>query len=298
MKARAYAKVNLGLEVLSRRTDGYHEIRTILQTVDLFDRLSFELRDSGLELACDDPSLPSGEENLVVRAARLLAEEVGETRGARIELEKAIPAGRGLGGGSSDAAVTLLALNAIWQAQLTDIDLSRLAARIGMDVPFFLLGGTALGIGRGEEVYPLECLTELPIVLILPDFAISTAQAYSNLILTKREPSLKLRDLALSYLGGRKELLGLVNDLEFATLDYAPAIREYKESLLELGADVSLMSGSGSAVFGIFSDEAVARSAANQLENRGIRAIATSTLTRRTYKERRLDTRPRHFGRS
>jgi 4-diphosphocytidyl-2-C-methyl-D-erythritol kinase len=167
-----------------------------------------------------------------------------------------------------------------------------------MDVPFFILGGTALGIGRGEEVYPLECPAELPVVLILPDFAISTAQAYGNLILTKREPSLKLRDLALSYLGGRKELLGLVNDLEFATLDYAPAIHEYKESLLELGADVSLMSGSGSAVFGIFKDEAVARSAADRLENRGIRAIATSTLTRRTYKERRLDTRPRHFGRS
>ncbi len=296
MKARAYAKVNLGLEVLSRRSDGYHEIRTILQTIDLYDRLSFEICDGGLELVTDDPALPKGEGNLVVQAARLLAEEVGEDRGARIELEKAIPAGRGLGGGSSDAAMTLLALNEIWQAGLTKVDLCRLAARIGMDVPFFLLGGTALGIGRGEEVYPLECLREVPIVLILPDFAISTAEAYGSLILTKREPSLKLRDLALSYLGGRKELLDLVNDLEFATLDYAPAIREYKENLLELGASVSLMSGSGSAVFGIFHDEAMACSAANLLETRGIHAIATSTLTRSTYTERRLDFRPRHFG--
>ena len=298
MKARAYAKINLGLEVLYRRSDGYHEIRTMLQTVELYDRLSFQIRDSGVELVTDDPELPKDEGNLVVRAARLLAEEVEETRGATIELEKTIPAGRGLGGGSSDAAVTLLALNELWQAGLSELDLCRLAARIGMDVPFFLVGGMALGVGRGEEIFPLECQVEVPVVLILPDFAISTAEAYGNLILTKREPSLKLRDLALSCLGGRKELLDLVNDLEYATLDYTPAIHKYKEQLLELGASLSLMSGSGSAVFGIFDNEALARSAAAQLETKGIRAIATRTLNRRAYKERRLEFRPRHFGES
>jgi 4-diphosphocytidyl-2-C-methyl-D-erythritol kinase len=298
MKARAYAKINLGLEVLCRRSDGYHEIRTMLQTVDMYDRMSFQARECGVELVTDDPELPKDERNLVVRAARLLAEEVEETRGVYIELEKTIPAGRGLGGGSSDAAMTLLALNELWQAGLSGLDLCRLAARIGMDVPFFLVGGTALGIGRGEEIYPLECQPEVPIVLILPDFAIATAEAYGNLILTKREPSLKLRDLALSYLGGRKELLDLVNDLEFATLDYTPAIHKYKEQLVELGASLSLMSGSGSAVFGIFDDEALARSAAARLETDGIRAIATRTLNRRAYKERRLEFRPRHFGES
>lgn len=298
MKARAYAKINLGLEVLFRRSDGYHEIRTILQTVDLYDRLSFQLRDSGVELVTDDPDLPTDEGNLVVRAARMLAEEVEEARGAYVELEKTIPAGRGLGGGSSDAAMALLALNELWEAGLSELDLFRLAARIGMDVPFFLVGGAALGMGRGEEIFPLDCQHEVPIVLILPDFAISTADAYGNLILTKREPSLKLRDLALSYLGGRKELLDLVNDLEFATLDYTPAIHKYKEQLLELGASSSLMSGSGSAVFGIFDHEALARSAAARLETQGIRAIATCTLNRRAYKERRLEIRPRHFGES
>jgi len=298
MKVRAYAKINLGLEVLSRRSDGYHEIRTILQTVDMYDRLSFQIRDSGVELVTDDPDLPTDEGNLVVRAARMLAEEVKEARGAYVELKKTIPAGRGLGGGSSDAAMTLLALNELWQAGLSELDLCRLAGRIGMDVPFFLVGGAALGIGRGEEVFPLDCQLEVPIVLILPDFAISTAEAYGSLILTKREPSLKLRDLALSYLGGRKELLDLVNDLEFATLDHTPAIHEYKEQLLELGASLSLMSGSGSAVFGIFDHEALARSAAARLETKGIRAIATCTLNRRAYKERRLEVRPRHFGES
>lgn len=292
MRVRAYAKVNLGLEVLRRRTDGYHEIRTILQTVDLFDLLSFEAADGGVELIVSDPHLPSGEDNLVVQAAKVLSAAAGSSAGARIRLEKVIPAGRGLGGGSSDAAMTLLALNELWRLGLTTEELCRLAATIGMDVPFFLVGGTALCVGRGEVVFPLECQVELPIVLILPDFAISTADAYGNLILTKGESSLKLQTFALSCLGGGNELLGLVNNLESATKEYAPAIHAYKDNLAELGATLSSMSGSGSAVFGIFLDEAVAQSAAQSLAARGIRAIATRTLARRTYWERRL-ARPR-----
>lgn len=298
MRVRAYAKVNLGLEVLSRRPDGYHEIRTILQSIDLYDRLTFHPADSGVELVHDAPDVPQGERNLVTRAARVLAEELGRSEGVRIELEKSIPQGRGLGGGSSDAAMTLLALNELWGGRLTDADLCRLATRVGMDVPFFLLGGTALGVGRGEEVYALECQVEAPIVLILPDFAIATADAYRNLILTKKESSLKLQAFALSYLGGRKEFLGLVNDLECATKEYSPAIHEYKQNLLELGAVVSLMSGSGSAVFGVFGDESVSRSAAESLATKGIRAIATRTLTRQSYREKRLESRPRHFEES
>jgi 4-diphosphocytidyl-2-C-methyl-D-erythritol kinase len=172
-------------------------------------------------------------------------------------------------------------------------DLCRAAAGIGMDVPFFLVGGTALGIGRGEEIFPLECQLEVPIVLILPDFAIATGEAYGNLILTKREPSLKLQAFALSCLGGGNELLGLVNDLESATKERSPVIHEYKGNLVELGAAWASMSGSGSAVFGIFLEEAMAHSAAQSLSARGIRAIATRTLARRTYWERRLESRPR-----
>lgn len=292
MKARAYAKVNLSLEVLFRREDGYHELRTILQTVDLHDRLSFESRSSGIELELpdtDDSGLPTGSDNLVVRAAELLAEQVGRPVGARIELEKRIPAGRGLGGGSSDAAVTLLALNELWQAGLCFRDLAGLAAEIGMDVPFFLVGGTALGVGRGDEIFPLPHQLAVPIVLILPDFAISTAAAYRNLILTKRESSLKLHSFASASFGGGKGLPDLTNDLEAATREHLSSINGYKQSLLELGAVASLMSGSGSAVFGIFDDETVARSAVQSLKEREIRGIATRTLAGNTYRERLLE---------
>ncbi len=293
MRLRAYAKVNLGLEVLFRRQDGYHELRTIFQTVDLYDRLSFEPFHGGVELVVEHPEIPRGSDNLVVKAAQALAGEIGTRQGVRIELDKQIPVGRGLGGGSADAAMTLLALNELWKGGFSTAALCRLGTEIGMDVPFFLTGGTALGIGRGEEVYPLDCRLDMPIVLILPDFAISTAEAFHNLILTKRESSLKLHSFALS-LGGRDELRDLGNDLESATHEYSPAIQEYKEILLGLGAFMSSMSGSGSAVFGIFHDEAVARSAARSLAVRGIRAIATRTLMRQDYWERRLESRPSH----
>ncbi len=289
MKARAYAKVNLGLEVLFRREDGYHELRTILQTVDLCDHLSFESRSSGIELDLPDLSLPTGSENLVVRAAELLAERVDRTVGVRIELDKRIPVGRGLGGGSSDAAVTLLALNELWQAGLSYRGLSGLSAELGMDVPFFLFGGTALGVGRGDEIFPLAHQVDVPIVLILPDFAISTAAAYRNLILTKRKSSLKLHSFASSSFGGGNGLLDLTNDLEAATREHLSSISGYKQILLELGAVASLMSGSGSAVFGIFDDEVVSRSAVQSLNGRGIRAIATRTLAGSTYRERLLE---------
>ena len=295
MKARAYAKVNLGLEVLFRREDGYHELRTILQTVDMYDRLSFESRPSGIELDLrdspgqDDRTLPTGHENLVVRAAELLAERMGRPVGARVELEKRIPVGRGLGGGSADAAVTLLALNELWQGGLSLRDLSGLGAELGMDVPFFFFGGTALGMGRGDEVFPLAHQVDVPIALILPDFAISTAAAYRNLILTKRESSLKLHSFASSSFGGGNDLPDLMNDLEAATREHLSSINGYKQILLELGASASLMSGSGSAVFGIFDDEAVTHSAVQSLKGRGILAIATRTLAGNTYRERLLE---------
>jgi len=293
VRARAYAKVNLGLEVLFRRDDGYHELRTILQTIDLHDRLTFEARPNGIELSVDEDVVPGGEENLVTRAATLLRERLGRPVGARIELDKRIPVGRGLGGGSADAAITLLALNELWNAGLNQADLCRLGAELGMDVPFFFHGGTALGIGRGDEVFPLALQVDVPIVLILPDFAISTATAYRELILTKRESSLKLQDFASSSFSGEDGLPELTNDLEAATREHLPSIKEYKKSLLDLGAVVSLMSGSGSAVFGIFDDGAAGESAARSLAERGIRAIATRTLTAKTYRERRLEDQPK-----
>jgi 4-diphosphocytidyl-2-C-methyl-D-erythritol kinase len=157
-----------------------------------------------------------------------------------------------------------------------------------MDVPFFLYGGTALAISRGDEVYPLEGPTDLPIVLILPDFSISTAEAYGNLRLTKREAGLKLLHFAWSLPEARVELRELVNDLESAAGERFDSIQEYKRLLLDLGASSSMMSGSGSSVFGIFHDEASAENAARSLGLRGIRAVATATIGGRAYRAQRL----------
>ncbi len=288
IRLRAPAKVNLGLEVLGRREDGYHEIRTILSTIDFCDELTFEGTDSGIQLTTTDPALGTGQENLVVRAASLLAEASGYRGGAAIHLEKRVPSGKGLGGGSSDAAATLVALDRLWRTRASSSDLHRLAARIGMDVPFFLYGGTALAVARGDEVYPLQMPFDLSIALILPDFSISTAEAYDNLRLTKREAGLKLPHLAWNLPEARVGLLELVNDLERAAGGRFDSIQEYKKLLLDLGATSSMMSGSGSSVFGIFHDEASAGSAARSLGLRGIRAIATRTLSYGAYRAERL----------
>jgi len=292
VKASAFAKINLGLEVLYRRDDGYHEIRTIFQTVDLWDVLSFEATaGERLSFSCDDPALPTGEDNLVVRAAEALARRTGRRQGVAIHLEKKIPVGAGLGGGSSDAAATLLALNELWSAGLPLSALHDLARRLGADVPFFLYGGTALGIGRGDEVFPLAREVRLPIVLVLPDAPLSTASVYRSLVLTKRESTLKLQYFPSSVWDGEDSLFSISNDLESAAVRLLPSIDGFKQSLRELGACATAMSGSGSTVFGLFLSSATAESAALTLTARGDCAVATRTIVREEYLERRLNSR-------
>ena len=181
IRAWAYAKINLTLEVLGRRADGYHEVMTILQTIDLADRLDV-LSAESLSVECDEPSL-SGEANLVWQAAVTLAKSRNIAPKARIIIRKRIPVGMGLGGGSSDAAAALVALNQLWELRLPDAELAKLAAELGSDVPFFLFGGTALGRGRGEQISPLPALPALPLTLICPHSTIpnKTAFMYSRL---------------------------------------------------------------------------------------------------------------------
>jgi 4-diphosphocytidyl-2-C-methyl-D-erythritol kinase len=288
VEARAYAKINLGLEVLGRRPDGYHELRSVLQTIDFHDRLSFERAPSGIHLTVVGADLPVGPDNLVHRAAHLLAEAAAWRGGAAIHLEKRIPPGAGLGGGSADAATTLLALDRLWGLGASAPELHRLASRLGMDVPFFLYGGTALAVGRGDEIYPLALGIDFPIVLILPDFSISTAAAYGSLRLTNQDPGLKLQHFAWSTPSVFTKLGELVNDLEEATGGNSLSIQGYKKALLEQGAAISMMSGSGSSVYGIFHDEASARKAAGLLSLRGTRALATRTLDVEAYRAKQL----------
>ncbi len=180
LSLRSYAKINWTLDVLYRREDGYHELRTIYQTISLHDRLHLSETDGAIEISCDDERVPRDETNLAYKAAALLREEAGVRKGARIQIEKRIPVAGGLGGGSSNAAVALLGLARLWQVEADERMMTRLAMKLGSDVPFFLVGGTALGVGRGEEVYPVEDACCDSLLLVNPGFAVSTAGAYAK----------------------------------------------------------------------------------------------------------------------
>ncbi len=291
--ARAFAKINLGLDILAKREDGYHELRTILQTIDFGDELTFRTTpegQEGIQLTTNRTDIPKGSENLVYRAAALMAEQAPRgSGGVAIQLDKRVPPGMGLGGGSADAAAVLRALDRLWRLELPEADLHRLARSIGMDVPFFLHGGTALAVGRGDEVFPLGLELDWPIVLILPDFGVSTAATYANLRLTKRRSELTLlHNFAWRSPSVRDGLGELVNHLEGATGEHFASIQKFKQRLLECGARGSMMAGSGSAVFGVFQDVDSAQSAADALCQNGLDAVATRMLPQEDYQRRWL----------
>lgn len=267
------AKINWSLRVLHRRPDGYHEIETLYQAVDLHDSLRVEPAE-GMTLTCDDPSLPTGEANLVLRAARRLRDRAAkdgiDVPGARIHLAKRIPAGGGLGGGSSDAAGTLLALDSLWGLHSGRERLSALAEEIGSDVPFFLYGGTALGTGRGERIAPGEPAGEVPILLGLPPFGISTAEVYGRLRgrLTLPRNDVSLSRLPRVKLPGGKDFGPAFNDLEEVVLEAWPDLSTFRNALLDAGASIAMLSGSGSTVFGTFETSRAMSAAAGGLRAR------------------------------
>ena len=210
MQLFAPAKINLSFEIKGRRADGFHEIETLMTPISLADRLTLEVTpsdDNGIEFSCDDPSLPIGEDNLVVRAAKLFREATKLGAGIRIVLEKKIPHGAGLGGGSSDAASTLLGLNELFGAGLTDDDLLELAARLGSDVPFFIVRSAAVCRGRGEIVTPTSITGDLNLLLLKPDFAVPTSWAYGKWKASAQLPGI---DYSPQEFGGMR----FVNDLE------------------------------------------------------------------------------------
>ena len=267
------------------RADGYHELRTVFQTVSLYDRLRVTETAGVIEIICDDARVPTDETNLAYKAALLLREAVGRSNGARIEIEKRIPVAGGLGGGSSNAAATLMALARIWQIEAAEAELFKIAARIGSDVPFFLLGGTALGVGRGEEVYPLEEVDWPGLLLVNAGVAVSTADAYRGLSrLTTSEP-LRIIPFALHAAKGIHELpLAASNDLESVVLAAHPEIAEIKRKLLEAGARHAVMSGSGGTVFGVFDSLEASERGRLLLGPDGCWAARVSTVSRREYR--------------
>lgn len=257
--AAAPAKINVGLRIVGKRPDGYHDLETLFVAVDLEDRLYAGARPDGeIRLTVEGaPDIPAGEENLVMRAARLLAARVGGGHGADLRLVKRIPAGAGLGGGSSDAAAALLALDALWGAGLDEADFHALALALGSDVPFFLRGGTALGRGRGEILTASPPFPPWPILLAVPSFGVATRDAYAALAarLTGVDGGLRMLQTAVAE-GDMKALARHIeNDLEAGVLRICPALGGLKRALEESGLDLVAMTGSGSAHFGIARDE-------------------------------------------
>jgi len=285
----ARAKINLTLEILGRRPDGYHEIETVLQTLALHDRLVFSPAKDGVFLTCDHPEVPAGEDNLAHRAARLLMEETGKKAGAKIYLEKRIPVAAGLAGGSADAAAALKGLNSLWGTGLTPGELMALGARLGADVPFCLAGGTALARGKGEALETLPPLRGLGVVLVKPAFGVSTAQAYR--LYDQQSGGAGARPAPPDERPDRQAMLAAVakkdagqigrllnNVFEPVIAGVYPEIAQIKKALLEAGALGACLSGSGPTVFGLWADEAQARQAAGRLPGRpGWTVLVTAT---------------------
>lgn len=291
--ARACAKINLTLDVLGLLPGGYHRIASVMQSVSLCDYLLFEPAPEGLELICDHPQLPCGPQNLVVRAAELLAHRLRCRGGARVYLFKRIPLAAGLGGGSADAAAALLALNRLWGLGLGRQELLELAGELGADVPFFLAGGTVLAEGKGEILTPLPPLPPLGVVLVTPPVAVSTAGVYREF--DRLQPGLPPFTPALVEAlmrGEEKEVPSLLgNALEPVTASTCREIPLIKKKLEEAGALGAAMSGSGPTVFGLFPGIKEARRAAQRLPA-GLGQVAVASFCRRAVTWRRLGSRP------
>lgn len=266
---RAYAKINIGLDVLRRRADGYHEVKMIMQTVDIYDELVLERRkEPGIELRMDNSELPSGGDNLICRAADLLFREKKITEGVNISLTKRIPIAAGMAGGSADAAAALRGVNELFDLGYSLKELQALGVGLGADIPYCLAGGTMLSEGIGEILTPLPAPPAAHLVIAKPDINVSTAFVYGNLHADRLawHPDIDGMIAALQKgdLDGITGRLG--NVLETVTVKAHPVIEQIKELLRKQGAENALMSGSGPTVFGIFKEKETAARAAEAVE--------------------------------
>ena len=290
LTVRAHAKVNLDLRVLETRRDGFHDLRTIFQSLELHDTITVTARRGPFALRCRQPDVPRDDTNLAWRAARALWGTLGrdgEPRDVSVTIVKQIPVCAGLGGGSTDAAATLRALARLWHmsARPRVHELGELAASLGADVPFFLWGGTALGLGRGDVIYPLVDLPQYWVVLVLPQVGVKTVEAYAWYD-EDREGSGMRRRRQESPVVWPVQVADMVNDLEGPVARRIPEIGGAQSALLAAGAVGSAVSGSGSAVFGLFLRRPDAQAARRALVRTGWRAILTRTSPRDEYARR------------
>jgi len=267
----APAKINLSLDVLGCRDDGYHYVEMVMQTIDFCDKITIEQAGSGcIHVHCPHPYVPSGPDNLVAKAAALLRSEYGNRDdGAAITIEKNIPVAAGLAGGSSDAAAVLRGLNILWGLKLSAGQLACIGARLGADIPFCLMGGTALARGIGEVLIPLPPPPKLWVVLIKPNLGVSTADIYNKYddSLVKRRPDTK--GLVAAIRSGDLQAMtdGMANVLESVTFAKFPMLRRLKHKALEFGANTALMSGSGPTIYALTTDHRRASAILNGLKH-------------------------------
>ena len=267
---KAYAKINIGLDVLRRREDGYHELKMIMQTVDICDDLVFEkTKEQGIVIRTDREELPVDDDNLIYKAADLLFREKKITEGVKITLTKRIPIAAGMAGGSSDAAATMHGLNELFGMGYSTQELQKLGVKLGADIPYCLVGGTMLSEGIGEILTPLLAPPDCFLVVAKPDINVSTAFVYGNLHADRLtyHPDIDgmIEALRAGSLKGITDRLG--NVLETVTVKKYPVIEEIKDLLRNMGAENALMSGSGPSVFGIFTEREAAEAAARAVEN-------------------------------
>jgi 4-diphosphocytidyl-2-C-methyl-D-erythritol kinase len=287
---RAHAKINLDLRVLGSRPDGFHELRTVFQAISLHDVVECVSREGPFAIECDMAGVPLDRSNLVWRAADVLwraLRRAGPVRDVLIRLHKRIPLQAGLGGGSTDASAALLALTRVWGLAVRPNQLTDVAATLGADVPFFLSGGTALGLGRGDEVYPLTDLPRHWIVLLIPGFGVSTAEAYgwydAERVLARGSSAREPQHVPGPWPSRAAQM---INDLEAPIARHHPELDQMRTALRRAGALAAAMSGSGSTVFGLFQKRREALAAVERLSGSGWRVLLTESLGRGEYARR------------
>jgi 4-diphosphocytidyl-2-C-methyl-D-erythritol kinase len=280
VRVRAFAKINLTLYVGPRQTDGYHPLETVFQSLALHDTLTCTATRGRFALTCDDPAVPTDSTNLVWKAAHALWRHLGrrgDPSGCTVAIAKQIPVAAGLGGGSADAAAALTGLNRLWRGGIDGWALTDLAAALGADVPYFLFGGTALGLGRGDRLFPLADLAPRWVVLACPPFGVSTASAYAWF---DDEPAGGGDEADGGMVTWDSGVLASHNDLQAPVARRHPVITTLVDALAEAGAEAAAMTGSGSAVFGLFPNETRARKGARAAAAAGAWATVTRTTDR------------------
>ncbi|MBI5573732.1 MAG: 4-(cytidine 5'-diphospho)-2-C-methyl-D-erythritol kinase [Elusimicrobia bacterium] len=253
MKLKANAKINLFLDVLGKRKDGYHNIKTIFQEISLFDDIFIRETKNRIKIFCDHPKVPTDKRNLVYKAVDLIKKRFKIKKDIEIKIKKRIPVGAGLGGGSSDAAAVLGGLNKLWNLKLDKNQLAKIGKKLGADVPFFIYGGRCLGEGIGDKLMPLKIRKTQWYVIVKPPFEISTKNIYLRLTKTRKTGKIK------KY----------INRLEDVVIPLYPEIKKIKEKLVDYGAEFSLMSGSGSCVFGFVKNKSVGEKIKNKMKKAG-----------------------------